>query len=53
MISEQITNDIPPQIMVIPIPMHFCACVPLKSLFHFKMGCCKPHKAMFYIMKCA
>ena len=44
MIFEHISDDIPLQIMDIPIPMHFCACVQLKSLFHLKIASLiKPH----------
>ena len=29
--------------MVIPILMHFCVCLQLKSLFRLKLECCKLH----------
>ena len=47
MIADHISNDKQPQInffnMVIPILMHFFTCLPLKSLFHLKLECCKLH----------
>ena len=43
MISERISDDIPPNIlnMVIPILMHFCS-----------LERCKPHNAVRHLMKC-
>ena len=56
MISNCISNDTPPQMyimnMLIPIRMHFCACLLIKSLFHLKLEHGKPHKAACHPMKC-
>ena len=38
--------------MVIPSLMHFCAYLPLKSLFRLKLECCRPHKAGSHQIKC-
>ena len=47
MIADHISNDLQPQMkfynMVIPILIHFFTCLPLKSLFHLKLECCKLH----------
>ena len=56
MISNHILDNMPPQmnilnIMVIPILMHFCICILLKSLFHLKSEHCKLHKAVCHPTK--
>ena len=56
MISDCISDNMPPQMnilnMVIPILMHFCACLPLKSSLHIKLECCKLHKTACHQRKC-
>ena len=48
-ISDSISSDTSPQVnilnAVIPILMHFCANLPLKSLFFLKLDHCKLHKS--------
>ena len=56
MISNHILDNKPPQInilkMIIPILMHFCTYLLLKSLFHLKLEHCKLlHKAVCHSTK--
>ena len=55
MISNHILDNMPPQInilnIVIPILMHSCTCLLLKSLFHLKSEHSKLHKAVCHPRK--
>ena len=57
MIFKGIYNDKPPQMnilnmVMIPIVMQFCACLPLKSLIPLKLECCRPPNAACHPTKC-